>query len=1035
MTTQPTAFNYFNYAQTFYLDPSLVKNSNEVGITRIDLFFRAKPPEKNNKSGILAPGVEVRIVPVKNGVPVIDAAGAVRPTEPTEHGAKFAFYSTGSVARKEWGEIQATPDASAATVFKFSQPFFVRTDNEYAILVKFDGNEDFVLWSSKKGDTLVGTQTISPGVSGPFIGNLFEFIGPLSMVQTAAAGVVANNAAVQSTAKNSPKDSSTSDKYLSANWKPITEVDLKFRVYIARYSVANNFFATNTNITTNPAISSSISVSPNTNVINVTSGGVVTLAAQVDNQEYILFDRRLSVTRDLKYGDAVYQVAPFWPGNRVVAGVLTPLTVSVTLNSDTVTANGNYILANGATFSASGGFNNLFTLPANEAEYIVVSSGNTVNIRRISSIVSSTVLKTEEPFDFSNGAAYFMRAPVGFIGGVSKAYIFGNDDDLLTLYNSNANSSVRFVNNTITEVNITTAGGGYSNTDYLVIGNNSGAYGARGFEYVPIEAEGGYSAFANIVTNASGNITAVYISNSGAGFVNTAWLTGSNIAINNSSNLPVPSATANSATFTFTSGATLKTEFTGGDSYFANTRVINIEAMRVKPEITVNNPLGTVFSIRHRTLFYANSSSNTFSGKAYYVANASQQSASDRAVKIFKSHTMGSINSAPVITSRSNEFIIRYANGAATNTDIIGKAGKSNNSIFLFDISSNSDYTAAFFDPDIVNSHYAKYVINNDYTDEHTNYGNAYAKHITTKVSFPRDRFAEDLLVYLTAYRPSGTDIKVYARLHNSNDPEPFDDKDWTLLEATDGNNIFSSRDNSADFIEITYNLTQYPNTASVLAGTVSVEQGNDQVTGSLTKFDTDLAADDLIKIYPPLFPNNYVVCVVNNVISNTSLKIKRAFGDLSANLQGSVSANTTSPNVEGTSTTFLNYFSNGDFIAIWDSTTVYEVRKINVVTNNTFMNLTSTITFTNTAAEYAKLEANTFTNASISGTGLKIDKLAFKNQAFNNQINENVARYYNTSMVEFDGFDSFQLKLVMLSNNEFVVPKIDDVRAIGVSS
>ena len=96
---------YFNWAQTFPLDKSLVENASEVAITKLDLFFRAKPPAENNKSGIYKPGVEIKIVPTVNGRPVINQYGAYRPTEPVEHGAKFAFYSTGQTARMEWDEI------------------------------------------------------------------------------------------------------------------------------------------------------------------------------------------------------------------------------------------------------------------------------------------------------------------------------------------------------------------------------------------------------------------------------------------------------------------------------------------------------------------------------------------------------------------------------------------------------------------------------------------------------------------------------------------------------------------------------------------------------------------------------------------------------------------------------------------------------------------------------------------------------------------------------------------------------------------
>jgi hypothetical protein len=37
--------------------------------------------------------------------------------------------------------------------------------------------------------------------------------------------------------------------------------------------------------------------------------------------------------------------------------------------------------------------------------------------------------------------------------------------------------------------------------------------------------------------------------------------------------------------------------------------------------------------------------------------------------------------------------------------------------------------------------------------------------------------------------------------------------------------------------------------------------------------------------------------------------------------------------------------------------------------------------------------------------------------------------------MIEYDGYDTFQIKVILLSDNQYVVPKVDDVRAIGVSS
>ena len=150
----------FNFAQTFYVDPGKVAGASEIGLTKIDLFFRAKPKEVDNKSGILGPGVTMSIVGTLNGIPLvpeIEVAGT-----PT--------------TRKEWSEIIPSEDCAIPTSFVFLPPISLLTNNEYGILIQFDGDEDYILWTSKQGDNLVGTTTPSPGTSGNYIGNLYTYI-------------------------------------------------------------------------------------------------------------------------------------------------------------------------------------------------------------------------------------------------------------------------------------------------------------------------------------------------------------------------------------------------------------------------------------------------------------------------------------------------------------------------------------------------------------------------------------------------------------------------------------------------------------------------------------------------------------------------------------------------------------------------------------------------------------------------------------------------------------------------------------------
>jgi hypothetical protein len=941
----------FNLAQTFYLEADLVTQCAEAGIVAVDLYFRAKPLATGNRSGIENPGVTVSLVPCINGVPNIAELDTIRPAEPTEHGARFA--PRFETARKEYGEIIATTDASVATRFTFNNPMFVPTDYEYAILIKYDGNEDFLLWYSKAGDKLLGTNNISPGPSGKYIGNLYQFINsPNGNLNPANTGIgYSNNALDGSTSNNSAVSSTQSGgqppvltpnvDYLASNWKPVFDTDLKFGVFVARYSHNGFPVMANSSVLDDPYASEFIPTIENTPV--VVTNNLIRIFAPAYNIEYITFDVVDSTLVDVYSTDIVFQEGIHWPG-----GTPTPLTISVANGQANVTANGAYLLANGSTFSAANGWGSIFDFDGTGQEFIIIDNGNEWCIRQVSQLHNANVISIIGGCSFTNTAAKFYKAPLGKMHNLGKMYrnVANTTKEYLQLVQSSANDSLRFVNNTILWANVTANGTGYSNSDYIIF---------EGFEEVANEVIGGYPATANIRTNASGNVTAIYLSNAGCGYVNTAWLTGANVQINNSSGDP---STGSGLTLSYKIGAKMRT-MQNYNVVFGNCTIENLVSHRIKPEITVNNPLGTTFTIKHRNLYLVSNSTATYSGKKYEI----DATPDEIPVKIFKSCDLNiDTDRVHVCPSRSNQFVIGYANGFVPNTDFLGRQ-LSNGSVYIFEVSSNNDFCMPFFEPNIIHSHYSKYIINDDYTNENTNYGNAVAKHVCTKVNFQKEaagehagapaRFAEDLLVWLSAWRPQGTNIKILARIHNSNDPEAFDDKDWTLLEEIDGIGVFSSKTDQSDLIELAYNFTAAPNTAYTCNGSVTVNStSNLQIEGSGTAFLTELAANDLIKIWSPLFPNNYYVGVVNTVVDNDSFTIRKGVG-----------------------------------------------------------------------------------NNGLVGPGFRVDKLSHKKQGFNNILNDNVVRYYNEDMVEFDTYDTIQIKVVLLSNNDVIVPKIDDIRVAAVSA
>lgn len=299
---------------------------------------------------------------------------------------------------------------------------------------------------------------------------------------------------------------------------------------------------------------------------------------------------------------------------------------------------------------------------------------------------------------------------------------------------------------------------------------------------------------------------------------------------------------------------------------------------------------------------------------------------------------------AIVVPSRSREIL-------TLNTAPIYAYEQSNAVSITITPNFNNDFVAPKLQSNLASIVLYRYVINNDYTDENTKYGNAHSKHITTRVNLDPSVSGEDLLVYLTGYRPSGTNFKVFAKLYNNKDKDAFDDKDWTLLEIKNSvGGRFST--STSDLSEFTYGLPQYPNTSFTSNGVVTATLNQTNVVGVDTTFSTSFANNDLVKIYPALFPNNYQIGVVSSV------------------------------------------------------------------TNNTLLTLQAPIT-----------------NVSVTGSGLKIDKLGYKYQAFNNKPNDNVARYYSSSMTEFDKFDSFALKIVFLSNDQYITPFVTNIRAVAAST
>jgi hypothetical protein len=829
----------FNFAQSFFIDPESVKGAKNVGISSVDLYFKSKPPAVGNKSGINNPGVYIFVCPISaDGSPDI---------------SQFLRGFHIPVARVPHYDIQTSSDATRVTNFKFEHPVFVDTGKEYAFVAIYEGNESFNPWTSKQGDLLLGTNKVSPGPSGKYVGNYYG-----TYYANPAGSSITNTQTVFTPG-------------ITSTWKPLKDTDLKFTVNIARYAINGvviDKHVASGNISQQSGVYGSVSkgITGQVNTSYDTSGTVLTYKVSTVPYEYVVYDKKSSKPDGISAGEYIYQNTVFYPG-----GQSTYANVSVAQGSDLITAVST--LPNGSAFS----WNNIYSGGPDDEYIVVVSLNNPTSgkrktvIKQVISIESNTVLKVSTPISFTTANANFMKAPVAKVSKIhkTKTYDFfattaaGRkkrvNQDLVILSHSNANSTVRFANDTITSISIGANGANYRPSDYIVI------YGYEDNDKV----KQGYPAIANISVTASGNISNIFLTNVGAGFTNTANLKFV-FANGLSSTFPANGAVSNTAngsgaTVTFTTGAILRTENDGGDGtggYFNNVKIINLEFTDVIPAITMNLPAGSGSTNFYKNPYYVVNASDTMLGSAYYRASSIDSTKKQIRELVNNRLTYPNI---PVMPSRSNEFVIvdDTINHYTTSTDTVPGSG-----IIELQTTSNNDFVPTH--PYNVSLHFGKYIINNDYTGENSDYGNADAKHITSKISFAADRFAEDLFVYLTAYRPLNTDIKVFARIHNSNDPESFDDKDWSLL-ALESTNVYSSSADPNDYIEMQFGFVDTPNSALTLTGTVNVDTTTTtSVIGTGTAFQSSLQMNDLIKIYSPLFPANYSINVVNSVTSDT---------------------------------------------------------------------------------------------------------------------------------------------------------------------
>jgi hypothetical protein len=169
-----------------------------------------------------------------------------------------------------------------------------------------------------------------------------------------------------------------------------------------------------------------------------------------------------------------------------------------------------------------------------------------------------------------------------------------------------------------------------------------------------------------------------------------------------------------------------------------------------------------------------------------YVTDSSYQSVPSKSEYEF-------LDKSRYLVSKSNE--VSYTSGNKTTT-------------YQLHLNTGSEYVSPVVSLTKKAGLFIKNIINNDSTNEQTKYGNATTKYISKTIVLADGQEAEDIQVYLTAYRPVNSDIQVWIKFKNNTDPESYDSKIWTQLNYLNGSgSVYGSPSDRSDQYEYQFGV------------------------------------------------------------------------------------------------------------------------------------------------------------------------------------------------------------------------------------
>ena len=303
-----------------------------------------------------------------------------------------------------------------------------------------------------------------------------------------------------------------------------------------------------------------------------------------------------------------------------------------------------------------------------------------------------------------------------------------------------------------------------------------------------------------------------------------------------------------------------------------------------------------------------------------------------------------------------------------------------------------------------------------NYYNEYYSNGKSASKYISQVITLAPGQDAEDLQVILSAYRPINTDIQVYVKFINGEDYDAISQKTWTPLFNQTPN--FYSSPGSISFNDFTFSVANAIPSYSTSIGNITTSGAT--VTGLANNFSSVLGIGWWITVAANTTTNEVPRQVIS-INSNNSLTLSNAFSTsytnvpailvappttayISANtllqVPGTVTVSTTNNAIIGSGTSFTS--PNLGFMPGSIITVAGDQQVVVSVANNTYLTVgTPWLTTASGASAYIQ------TNSGLT--------------------------YQNSKNNLFTTYLSFQIKVILQSNDSSNVPILDNLRALAL--